>query len=136
MHQSTTSPQLNLNSTTACYLAKKLHLPFSNSVSSNVCSNKPGILAVVRQASTSSHEDQPWYDVDTDELVAMIQQNKEDMLLVDVREPEELQQTGVIPGSINIPSLLSPHIHRAYYKELNMFGHFEYLCHTGQYPYT
>ncbi|XP_064394177.1 uncharacterized protein LOC135341525 [Halichondria panicea] len=51
-------------------------------------------------------EDHRCYDVDTDELVTMVQRNNENtshMLLVDVREPEELLQTGEIPGSINIP---------------------------------
>lgn len=29
--------------------------------------------------------------------------NDKNVLLIDVREPSELQETGVIPGSINIP---------------------------------
>ncbi len=55
-------------------------------------------------------EDHRCYDVDTDELVTMIQRNNKNtshMLLVDVREPEELLQTGEIPGSINIPCMFT-----------------------------
>ena len=50
-----------------------------------------------------------WFDIDTDELVAMVRQSEDKerhMLLVDVREPEELQETGEIPGSINIPCMM------------------------------
>lgn len=34
-------------------------------------------------------------------MVAAI--NVDDILIIDVRNPRELQETGVIPGSINVP---------------------------------
>jgi len=40
-----------------------------------------------------------FYDVDTDELVSMMESG---VTLIDVRQPEELLQTGIIPGSMNI----------------------------------
>ena len=48
-----------------------------------------------------------WYDIDTPEFVQLVTEYQEgkrkNVLLVDVREPEELNESGVIPGTINIP---------------------------------
>ncbi len=47
-----------------------------------------------------------WRDIDTAEFVRIVQisyQEGSDRLIVDVREPEELEESGIIPGSINIP---------------------------------
>ena len=47
-----------------------------------------------------------WYDIDTLDFVEMVKKSQagaEHLQLFDVREPEELQETGEIPGSINIP---------------------------------
>ena len=40
-------------------------------------------------------------DVQTDELVALIQDGR--VQLVDVREPHELEETGIIRDAVNIP---------------------------------
>ena len=44
-----------------------------------------------------------WFDVDTDELVELIADG--DIQLFDVREPEELVETGHIPGAVNLPRM-------------------------------
>ena len=44
-----------------------------------------------------------WFDVDTDELVELLASG--DIQLFDVREPEELVETGQIPGAINLPRM-------------------------------
>ena len=41
------------------------------------------------------------YDVDTEELLVMLEAN--DVQLIDVREPWELIERGRIPSSVNIP---------------------------------
>ena len=71
------------------------------------------IRTLSSDSSTDDGEDDPechhWFDIDTDELVTMVKRSEEEegyMLLIDVREPEELDQTGEIPGSINIPCML------------------------------
>lgn len=46
------------------------------------------------------------YDINTEDFVKLVKQNQEGLeglQLIDVREPEELEETGKIPGSINIP---------------------------------
>lgn len=49
--------------------------------------------------------DQNWYDIDTPEFVQIVEEQKagEDRLIVDVREPEELMECGMIPSTVNIP---------------------------------
>lgn len=42
-----------------------------------------------------------WYDIDTREFVQLVDGEK--LQLFDVREPEELEETGIIPGAINLP---------------------------------
>lgn len=42
-----------------------------------------------------------WYDIDTREFVELVEGEK--LQLFDVREPEELEETGIIPGAINLP---------------------------------
>lgn len=44
-------------------------------------------------------------DVDTSEYVQIVSNHKEaaNLKLIDVREPEELVESGKIPGAINIP---------------------------------
>lgn len=50
-----------------------------------------------------------WYDVDTPEfskIVTSYQEGKAtaaEVTLIDVRQPEELVESGKIPGTINIP---------------------------------
>ena len=48
-----------------------------------------------------------WYDVDTPEFVELVAKHQEgrggDLQMIDVREPEELEESGKIPGTINIP---------------------------------
>jgi rhodanese-related sulfurtransferase len=42
-----------------------------------------------------------WYDIDTQEFVQLVEGEK--LQLFDVREPEELEETGIIPGAVNLP---------------------------------
>lgn len=42
-----------------------------------------------------------WYDIDTHEFVQLV--DGKEMQLFDVREPEELEETGIIPGAVNLP---------------------------------
>lgn len=100
------SPQL----CTRRYWSKQSHL-------SGYLITAPAARNSVRTVTTINEgdEDHRCYDVDTDELVTMVQRGKENtshMLLVDVREPEELLQTGEIPGSINIPCMF---LHTRFY---------------------
>lgn len=48
-----------------------------------------------------------WYDIDTQEFVKIVADHQEGktaaLLLVDVREPEELEESGKVPGTVNIP---------------------------------
>ena len=46
-----------------------------------------------------------WYDIDTPEFVQLV--DKKEVQLFDVREPEELQETGIIPGAVNLPRKLA-----------------------------
>ena len=46
-----------------------------------------------------------WYDIDTEEFVQLV--DKASMQLFDVREPEELEETGIIPGAVNLPRKLA-----------------------------
>lgn len=43
-----------------------------------------------------------YQNISPDELISILQEEK-DYFLVDVREPEELLETGFIPGAVNIP---------------------------------
>ena len=56
-------------------------------------------------SSDSSDDEEPnclqWYDIDTEEFVDLV--DKANMQLFDVREPEELEETGIIPGAVNLP---------------------------------
>jgi len=47
-------------------------------------------------------------DLSYNDIVDLKQVNK--IILIDVREPAEIQETGLIPGSFNIPRKFS-HIH-------------------------
>ena len=50
--------------------------------------------------------DPRWYDVDTPEFVQIVKHHKKSdgkRLIIDVREPEELTESGSIPGTVNIP---------------------------------
>ena len=53
--------------------------------------------------SSSDEEEEclQWYDIDTPEFVQLVDGEK--LQLFDVREPEELEETGIIPGAINLP---------------------------------
>ena len=63
-----------------------------------------------RYLSTSSEEGSEeglkWYDIDTSEfakIVASYQAGTTTVSLIDVRQPEELAESGKVPGTINIP---------------------------------
>ena len=51
--------------------------------------------------SSDEEECLQWYDIDTDEFVQLVDGEK--LQLFDVREPEELEETGIIPGAVNLP---------------------------------
>ncbi|XP_078663399.1 thiosulfate:glutathione sulfurtransferase-like isoform X1 [Branchiostoma floridae x Branchiostoma belcheri] len=50
---------------------------------------------------SSKDNETPWTDVKYDELKALIKSGH--VQLIDVREPEEIASTGLLPGAINIP---------------------------------
>ncbi len=50
---------------------------------------------------TEEIKDLHWSEIETPEFVQLVEGGK--MQLFDVREPEELVETGKIPGSVNIP---------------------------------
>ncbi|XP_066265377.1 thiosulfate:glutathione sulfurtransferase-like isoform X2 [Branchiostoma lanceolatum] len=65
---------------------------------------QPTQLFVQQQAPArlySKDNETPWTDVKYDELKALIKSGH--VQLVDVREPEEIASTGLLPGAINIP---------------------------------
>ncbi|XP_065313215.1 thiosulfate sulfurtransferase/rhodanese-like domain-containing protein 3 isoform X3 [Gordionus sp. m RMFG-2023] len=55
-----------------------------------------------RQESLHSDNHKPT-DVTYEELLKLQKNNAQDLLLIDVREPSEIVETGTIDGSINIP---------------------------------
>jgi len=57
------------------------------------------------RATPAQHESKIW---DFEGLSKLIEEKGHKIVLVDVREPGELQQTGKIPGAINIPLTTSP----------------------------
>ena len=52
-------------------------------------------------AEANSRQDQPWTDVHLAELKALLADDT--IRLIDVRRPEELQQTGKIGNALNVP---------------------------------
>lgn len=57
--------------------------------------------------SGDESEELRWYDIDTPEYVELVSENQKRetavVRLIDVREPEELAESGEIPGTTNIP---------------------------------
>ncbi|XP_064615421.1 thiosulfate sulfurtransferase/rhodanese-like domain-containing protein 3, partial [Liolophura sinensis] len=58
------------------------------------------LLSVSAACYSSSHYDK-WTDLTYEDLVALLDSG--DIQLFDVREPKELEETGKIPRSVNIP---------------------------------
>jgi 3-mercaptopyruvate sulfurtransferase SseA len=62
-----------------------------------------------RYLSTGYEEELKWYDVDTPEFARIVTSYQvgsttaADVSLIDVRQPEELMESGKIPGTVNIP---------------------------------
>ena len=73
-----------------------------------------------RRFTSSSGEEEclNWHDVDTQELVELLK-GKETLQLFDVREPEELTESGIIPGAVNLPRKFM-NIHEVSNHELNL----------------
>ena len=64
----------------------------------------PAPIRPLTSGSSSDEEEEAclqWYDIDTHEFVELVEGEK--LQLFDVREPEELEETGIIPGAINLP---------------------------------
>ena len=57
-----------------------------------------------RSLCSEEIKDLQWTDVDTPELLQLLA--SEDIQLFDVREPEELEETGTIPRAVNLPRML------------------------------
>lgn len=55
-------------------------------------------------SSDEEEECLQWHDIDTEEFVQLVA--GEEMQLFDVREPEELEETGIVPGAVNLPRKL------------------------------
>lgn len=103
-----------LSSPTTCGVSDWLKFP-----SSAIITPDPAIPAQQMRRFSSSRKHTPastyglygdvqeiereiqWFDVDTDELVELLADG--DIQLFDVREPEELVETGHIPGAVNLP---------------------------------
>lgn len=60
------------------------------------------LFAAAIISGCSSKADPVYQNIGPQELYPILQ-NEKDFLLVDVREPEELLDTGFIPGAVNIP---------------------------------
>lgn len=59
------------------------------------------IILVLLLAGCAQKNGQSYQNIGAGELHGLLQ--KESVALVDVREPEELEETGFIPGAVNIP---------------------------------
>ena len=70
------------------------HTPPDNSVV-----NTYGLYGSVQELQ----REMQWFNVNTDKLVELLASG--DIQLFDVREPEELVQTGQIPGAVNLPRM-------------------------------
>ena len=70
---------------------------------------RPALSRLLSSGYSSDEEEEErclqWYDIDTLEFVQLV--DKKEMQLFDVREPEELEETGIIPGAVNLPRKLA-----------------------------
>ncbi|MFZ5642728.1 MAG: rhodanese-like domain-containing protein [Bacillota bacterium] len=60
------------------------------------------LVILILLAGCAQKAEKSYQNVNAGALHGMIQ-NEKDIVLVDVREPFELEETGYIPGSVNIP---------------------------------
>ena len=59
----------------------------------------------MRWITTEALEELHWSEMDTAEFVEVLK--KGTLRLFDIREPAELEESGSIPGSVNLPCTLS-----------------------------
>lgn len=89
------------------------HVCNANSDSPYSCASRDGSQDELTSNNLKyiSDEDggRSWRDIDTAGFVRIVRdayQGESDRLIVDVREPEELEVSGIIPGAISIPRTL------------------------------
>lgn len=62
------------------------------------------IFLALLSGCAQNSADHGYKNISAGELKQMIQNDGKNILLLDVREPSELKETGYIPGAVNIPT--------------------------------
>ncbi|MFZ5650577.1 MAG: rhodanese-like domain-containing protein [Bacillota bacterium] len=62
------------------------------------------ILLALLSGCSQNSADQGYKNIGPKELQQMVQNDGKNLFLLDVREPYELEETGYIPGAVNIPT--------------------------------
>lgn len=62
------------------------------------------VLLIVLSGCAQNSADQGYKNIGPKELQQMIRSDGKNLFLLDVREPYELEETGYIPGAVNIPT--------------------------------
>ena len=78
----------------------------SNNYNSLFTRESPATWRTYLSTNVGGDDGDNWYDMDTPEFVQIVKEHQAgggNSLIVDVREPQELVESGQIPGTINIP---------------------------------